>query len=61
MPTYDVPEVGRVTVTFSEHSFANSDAKLKSLDTAYDEAGVALPFDAWEKVNRHLRAHGLVS
>ena len=61
MPTYDVPEVGRVSVTFSTHTFGNSDQTLKTLDDVHDAAGHDVPFEAWEKVNRFLRARGVVN
>lgn len=61
MATYDVPEVGRVSVTFSTHRFGNSDQTLKTLDDVHDAAGQGVPFEVWEKVNEYLRAQGLVN
>lgn len=61
MPTYDVPGLGRVSVTFSTHRFGNSDQVLKTLDDVRDAAGHDVSFEVWEKVNIFLRARGIVS
>ncbi|KTR95169.1 hypothetical protein NS220_06775 [Microbacterium testaceum] len=61
MTTYDVPDVGRVAVTFSTHRFGNSDQVLKTLDDVRDAAGRDVPYEVWEKVNQYLRAQGVVS
>lgn len=56
MATYDVPDVGRVTVTIDRHEFGLSDAVLKTLGNVYDETGTQVSFEIWERVNEHLRS-----
>ncbi|MFJ4173469.1 hypothetical protein [Microbacterium sp. NPDC089696] len=61
MATYDVPDVGRVNVTVDRHEFGNSDTVLKTLGNVHDENGAVLPFETWEKVNKHLQSIGVVN
>lgn len=61
MPTYDVPGVGQVSVTFSSHEFGNSSSTLRSLDEVRDATGQKVPFPVWETVNAHLRSLGVVA
>lgn len=61
MATYDVPGLGRMTVTIDRHTFGNSDSVLKSLGDVRDESGTQVSFETWEKVNKHLRSIGAVN
>ncbi len=61
MTNYDVPGIGKVSVTIDTHQFGNSDALLRSLGDAVDANGNKLPFEQWQQVNVHLRELGVVN
>lgn len=62
MNTYDVPELGRVSVQFREFQFGNgpADAKKVTVDVAYLEDGTRLRADQVRIVERHLRSIGVL-